>query len=423
MSRDITDFKNTEAALKEYLLATSHDLRTPVHGVVTAATLLAAREGIAADPEAAFLVQAVDSSCSLMLGLIQNTLEMRNIAGVMQEEDGRADEPCGILPQHKNNRWLSLKPVPCALRDVFDKVLQTVRVGCGLLRGKLEWKNEADALPAVVLADVDRLNQILTSVLLYSLRHSPGDAPVVLTVRCVQPAEEGSATTADGDAELCVDVCDPARQLQTAEYERIFAPNYSAASTLDACGPPPSSSGLGLFVARRIARAMGGDVQAEGGGDCGACGGSVLRVQLPVRLVAAAAAGGGALDVALPSKRPLRAASMSHMRVAKQLHVDPQLPAEAAALRPRCLLVDDHEVRAAGTLPSLADRWLMRASVNARLLTLGARRARRLIHAAEPQACAAFAGEARLRGACCRYRTRSEDHRRVCADEPLHACR
>jgi PAS domain S-box-containing protein len=199
VSRDVTEFKNAEAALKEYLLATSHDLRTPVHGVVTAAALLAARPGVAADAEAAFLVQAVQSSCSLMLGLIQNTLEMRNISGATTAdaagaEDSAAAGSAAMMPPPPPPSWLALKPAPVALRGLLADVLRTVRVGCGLLRGKLAWTNEAEAdadgdagdsaLPAAVLADGGRVTQVLQSVLLYALRHSPGDAPVLLTVRC-----------------------------------------------------------------------------------------------------------------------------------------------------------------------------------------------------------------------------------------------
>jgi hypothetical protein len=183
-------------------------------------------------------------------------------------------------------------------------------------------------------------------------------------------------------AELRVDVCDPSRHLHdAAEHERLFTPSYSnnysnsgadagagAVSALDGCG---SSSGLGLFVARRVARAMGGDVAAEeaqaGAGACGTCGGAVLRVRLPVRLLApgaaaaAAAAAAGASDDAAtlpPSKRPHAAASgpppPGGTHALKQPHVDPATApaaaALAAALRPRCLLVDDHEVRCASCI-------------------------------------------------------------------------
>ncbi len=150
VARDASQYKNTEAALREYLLATSHDLRTPCHGIMTAVQLLAAREGVAADAEAAFLVQAVQSGCSLMLNLIQNTLEMRSISA-----------PGGGLDDSKAlDTRLSLKPRSFALHDLIATVLQNCRVGCGLLRGKLDWSNEADALPTVV-ADTDRLTQIL----------------------------------------------------------------------------------------------------------------------------------------------------------------------------------------------------------------------------------------------------------------------
>jgi CheY-like chemotaxis protein len=187
--------------------------------------------------------------------------------------------------------------------------------------------------------------------MIYSLHHSPGEEP--LTVSTLVERIVGDAPDA---AELRVEVCDPGRRLWTAECELIFSPSVSSATTLNACG---SSSGLGLFVARRVARAMGGEVRAE----CvGSCGGSVLHVRLPVRLASGAA--GGALEAASPSaaslaaasaayagfspraaKRPLEASTLAEP-AAQQRRVDSeqQQPQQHSGAAPRCLLVDDHEL-------------------------------------------------------------------------------
>jgi CheY-like chemotaxis protein len=187
--------------------------------------------------------------------------------------------------------------------------------------------------------------------MIYSLHHSPGEESLTVSVQVERI--EGGAPDA---AELHVEVCDPGRRLWTAECDLIFSPSVSSATTLNACG---SSSGLGLFVSRRVARAMGGEVQAE----CvGSCGGSVLHVRLPVRLASGAA--GGALEAASPSaaslaaasaayagfspraaKRPLEASTLAEP-AAQQRRVDSeqQQPQQQSAAAPRCLLVDDHEL-------------------------------------------------------------------------------
>jgi PAS domain S-box-containing protein len=359
IARDATDFKNTEAALREYLLATSHDLRTPCHGIMTAAQLLAGRDSVAADAEASFLVQAVRSGCGLMLGIITNILEMRFMSSEQDSALGAAAPHAGAKAHDSR---LNLKPVSVAPRELIAAVLHTCRLGCGLLRGKLEWVKERDAataLPAAVYADGDRVTQVLQNVIVYVLHNSAGDAPVTLCARF----ERGGADA----GVLCVDVCDPGRRLWPEECERIFSPNFATSAT--PAGARTSCSGLGLFVARSLARAMCGNVTV-----CvqGACGGAELRVRLPVTVCPPA--GGGAphaLDAASPSAALLAATSAAfasssprpHKRAGADVDASataqrpraaetPPAPAPAQQLgalapRPRCLLVDDHEVRAA----------------------------------------------------------------------------
>jgi PAS domain S-box-containing protein len=59
VARDATRQKATQKALNEFLLSTSHDLRTPVHSILTGTQLLGQRESVRGDAEAAFLLDAV----------------------------------------------------------------------------------------------------------------------------------------------------------------------------------------------------------------------------------------------------------------------------------------------------------------------------------------------------------------------------
>ena len=363
IGRDANDFKNTEAALREFLLSTSHDLRTPCHGIMTASQLLASR--VAADAEASFLVQAVRSGAGLMLGMISNILEMRFMCsgdgGGGAAGGGGAEKPPDV-------RRLNLKPVTFALRDLIAQTLQTCRLGCGLLRGKLLWSNESVPLPAAVLADVDRVGQILQNALLYMLHHSQGAAPVVFDVRCdyATAASGGSVPPGMQSGLLEMSVCDPERSLWTEECERVFSPNFTPTLARGNSAAAGSSSGLGLFVARTLARDMGGDVTAE---SVGHCGGMELRIRLPVVLVADPSA--DALAAASPSAAQLAAASAAYAAAgagagsprapkrpqgvvttprggapeAQRARRSPeQQPETSAELPPHCLLVDDHEL-------------------------------------------------------------------------------
>jgi signal transduction histidine kinase len=348
VARDASRYASAQAASREYLLSTSHDLRTPCHAIATAGQLLAAREAVAADPEAAFLVDAVCSGCTLLQVLISNVLDMRfgdDSSTRCASAPGAISSEAAARAAHEMR--LNLKPVSCSPRALIAGVLRTCRIGCGLLRGRLEWINEAAPLPRRVCADVDRLARVLQNIVLYSLNNSPGDAALQLEVTYEQLADSTNAAGA-----LRVSVCDPDRQLWTEQCARIFTPRVAGRSAEpDMLG---SSCGLGLFVARTLARAMGGDVYAE----CvGSCGGSVIIARLPVGLPPDAClddtdsdAAGEALADASPSAAHLAASSAAYAQSAsdaakrRRLGASSPPPQEAGpAQRPaRCLLVDDH---------------------------------------------------------------------------------
>ena len=349
--RDSTRFASAQAASREYLLSTSHDLRTPCHAIVTAGQLLAARESVSTDPDAAFLVDAVCSGCALLLGVISNVLDMRFGDDVEISGDTAVAISPTAAARATHEMRLNLKPVSCAPRELIAGVLRTCRIGCGLLRGRLEWVHEDAPLPSRVCADVDRLQRVLQNLVLYSLKNSPGNSTLTLEVTFEHVSDSPHASGV-----LRVAVCDPERQLWTEECARIFAPRVAGrpAGALDSC------CGLGLFVARTCARAMGGDVFAK----CvGSCGGSVLVAQLPVGLPPGACVddhhhgAAASLAGASPSAAHLAAESAAYAELAsgdakrrrKDADTSSTPPPQAAAAPesvdqrpPRCLLVDDH---------------------------------------------------------------------------------
>lgn len=79
---------------------------------------------------------------------------------------------------------------------------------------------------------------------------------------------------ADGPSELSIAVCDPGSGIPAAERERVFEPFYRVEPSRGRA--PEGGTGLGLHIARRIARAHGGDVILEGPGPPGFC--VVLRL-------------------------------------------------------------------------------------------------------------------------------------------------
>ena len=117
-------------------------------------------------------------------------------------------------------------------------------------------------------ADPDRITQILTNIIGNALAATPAAGTVTVDAR-----------TAGQRAQVAVS--DTGAGLAAVELERVFERFYRAP------GQPrrSSGSGIGLTIARNIARAYGGEVTAS---SAGPSRGATFVLTLPLRASAAA---------------------------------------------------------------------------------------------------------------------------------------
>ncbi|HET9969722.1 MAG TPA: HAMP domain-containing sensor histidine kinase [Streptosporangiaceae bacterium] len=122
--------------------------------------------------------------------------------------------------------------------------------------------------PLPVRADPDRITQVLTNIIGNALAATPADGTVTIEAR-----------TAGRRAEVAV--TDTGVGLDAGDLERVFERFYRAP------GQPRRSggSGIGLTIARGIARAHGGEVTASSPGQGR---GATFLVTLPLRAGASA---------------------------------------------------------------------------------------------------------------------------------------
>ena len=106
-----------------------------------------------------------------------------------------------------------------------------------------------DGLPAV-LADPERLVQVLSSLLGNALRYTPAPGAVVISASDV----DGGVVFAVRDSGIGLDAADLPRV-----FERFYRVDRSRART-------SGGSGVGLTIARALATAMGGTLRAESDG-------------------------------------------------------------------------------------------------------------------------------------------------------------
>lgn len=115
----------------------------------------------------------------------------------------------------------------------------------------IEWKGEA-----TVWADPARLRQIIRNLITNAIRYGGDEVQVEVSTR------SGMAS---------IDVWDSGGPIPPARVATMFQPFDRA----DGNGRNPNSVGLGLAVARSLARVMGGDLEYRYDN------GSIFRLELP----------------------------------------------------------------------------------------------------------------------------------------------
>jgi signal transduction histidine kinase len=206
----------------------SHDLKNPLGAIDGHAALL--EDGIKGPLNEGQLesVMRIRRSVRALLGLITDLLELS------KAESGH----------------LSVKPRPTNLADVVRDAAEEHRDAAEATGHQLRTEIRND-LPAIH-TDPDRVRQVLGNLLSNAVKYTPGGGQIVIRV------EE---RTGNGHLSLgrcaAIDVVDSGPGIPSDKLEEIFQ-EFSRLET----GATPGT-GLGLTIARRISRLLGGDVSAE----------------------------------------------------------------------------------------------------------------------------------------------------------------
>ena len=251
-------------ALQRFSGEVSHELRHPLTNL---RTLLAAAPD-STDPASRRLLAQVDRLAAQMGALLNDLLFLA------REEQGL--EPG--LGQHK--RWRRFD-----LLELLDDLLQNHQLQAAQRGIQLSLDAPAGIEALAVTAEAEPLQRLFTNLLLNALRHSPRHGRVTVKVRALHLKGVG--------ARLVVEVVDAGPGIAAADRERIFerfwrgvppeeqgqkdsgGTAYQDPSSPEAQAIEPS--GLGLAIARAIARQQGGELKLVAA-DPGHC---VFAVELP----------------------------------------------------------------------------------------------------------------------------------------------
>ncbi|TDC63337.1 sensor histidine kinase [Actinomadura sp. GC306] len=211
----------------------SHELRTPINGIVGLARLLLDPQNGSLDDEQQRQVSLVVDTGAAMLGMVDELLDMA------KAEQGRLVPRPGLVDTHSMLGQLTALLAPIAKRDGLTLTVDA-----------------ADA-PPVLLTDEVMLTRVLRNLLGNALKFTDA-GKVRLTVRSAPD-------------KVTFIVADTGRGIPPADLERVFDEFYQVP------GVSAAGTGLGLPYARRLAEILGGDLSLES-----ALGeGTTVTVRLP----------------------------------------------------------------------------------------------------------------------------------------------
>ena len=238
LRREVAKAPDDAARHPEIVSALSHEARSPL--MVLDLGCDALRESLPdATAEQLDLLSQLRAARQRLQLLVENLVEMRRME-------------LGLL---------TIRPKTITLRSAIDAAADVVAPNCVAKRQRLMIECE----PALrALGDANRVRHIVQNLLGNANKFGPVDSEIRIV-----------ATREPGDT-VAVDVLDEGPGIEADEREYIFLPYQGRTA-------PGSSThvGLGLTVARELARRMGGDVSVDVGGRAPTRFTLRLRVQPP----------------------------------------------------------------------------------------------------------------------------------------------
>lgn len=225
------DLAERNSAVKSQFLATmSHEMRTPLHGILGVTRLLRSERLDDAAASRGHRLEMIERTGEHLLGLINDVLDYSKIEG----------------------GHLRVEPVDFDLAALVESVADLGRVAAAEKGLTLTLDVAVDA-PCWVNSDPARLRQVLLN----------------LTGNAVKFTEHGSVHLrlrrgAAGDTRI--EVTDTGPGIAPDQHEQVFDAFHQSDGSF---GRKHGGTGLGLTISRELARALGGDLvctDAPGGG-------------------------------------------------------------------------------------------------------------------------------------------------------------
>jgi NtrC-family two-component system sensor histidine kinase KinB len=224
--QDVTRLLSFEELRNDLVAGVAHELRTPLTSLHMAIHLLYEQAVGPVSAKQSDLLVAAREDCERLQSIVDELLDLSRIQG------GKLD----------------LHPVLADAQDLARKGLEGQRSTAELHRVILHCDVSADQ--GQVRVDPDRIELVFANLVGNAIRHSP-------------PGGAVSVRASGDDARVRFEVADQGPGVPLEYRQAIFEKYFQLPDA------PPGGAGLGLFIAREIVRAHGGEIGVEdaaGGG-------------------------------------------------------------------------------------------------------------------------------------------------------------
>lgn len=219
--RDVSDAREVEQLMRDFLSVVTHELRTPLTAIEGYAKLLAMQKGGPLSDRQLGFVQMIQDQSTVLKSMIQNLLDTTRLEG-------------GTLP---------IDPTPTEVGSIVGRLVQTWR---GTVEArKMRFRCDVDDLVALkVNVNSARLEQVVGNLFSNAMKFTPEGGEIGLVVRREGP-------------DLLMAVEDTGRgippEAQAQVFEKFF--QVERGDTRVAGG-----TGLGLYISRMLVEAQGGRI-------------------------------------------------------------------------------------------------------------------------------------------------------------------
>jgi signal transduction histidine kinase len=218
-ARDVTEAGRLERLKADFIASVSHELRTPITPIKAYAQLLAKRGQNMEPARRLHALQLIEDRADHLSRLVDDLLLASRVGAVETSQ-------------------ISIELGEVDLRTIVDKSMTSSPLLVGRATATLAGH------PVIVSCDTVRAVQCLSNLLSNAVKYSPADSPIQIEIT-------------ETASHAYVSVTDRGRGIPAAEIERVFERFHRVENAFTMT---TSGSGLGLYIARELARAMGGDI-------------------------------------------------------------------------------------------------------------------------------------------------------------------